>query len=250
MKSRYIPIWKHLCHKQYSDCNQNNELWIRSLRAHTPRAHCAYMHSDRCYWRPLPTHKRPVCAWAEGCCILIVGTVEGCGYDGQPKYTICDPCRPCHSIRSKVRPVFHHIRQICRAYGSLKCLKCPDQAICRWQQQQNRLLYPCACARGNNKAVFVHRCPHPSLSGRCGGSWRGFYYSASYREREHFFCFLAPNLSSLVPGLKLIEQMLRTSTYGAVVSGWGNHILSIRRCGTLLQAVPQKVLDMVSLYLS
>ena len=24
--------------------------------------------------------------------------VDGCGYDGELKYTICDVCRPCHSI--------------------------------------------------------------------------------------------------------------------------------------------------------
>ena len=27
-------------------------------------------------------------------------------YDGQQKYTICDACRPCHSIQSTVRPIF------------------------------------------------------------------------------------------------------------------------------------------------
>ena len=28
----------------------------------------------------------------------IVGKVDGSGCDGQPNYTICDDCRPCHSI--------------------------------------------------------------------------------------------------------------------------------------------------------
>ena len=37
---------------------------------------------------------------------LIVGTVDGRGYDGQLKYTICDACRPCHSILSILKPVF------------------------------------------------------------------------------------------------------------------------------------------------
>ena len=63
-----------------------------------------------------------LCAWAEGCCILIVGTVDGCGYDGQQKYTICDDRRLCHSIRSIVRPVFCQIRQICCPFESLRCL--------------------------------------------------------------------------------------------------------------------------------
>ena len=42
----------------------------------------------------------------------ILGTVDGCGYDGQQKYTICDACRPCHSIWRIARPVFHRIRRI------------------------------------------------------------------------------------------------------------------------------------------
>ena len=33
-------------------------------------------------------------------------TVNGRGYDGHLKYTICDSCRPCHSILSILKPVF------------------------------------------------------------------------------------------------------------------------------------------------
>ena len=42
-------------------------------------------------------------AWAESTCICIciVGMVDGYGYDGQLKYTICDVCRPCHLILYK-----------------------------------------------------------------------------------------------------------------------------------------------------
>ena len=36
----------------------------------------------------------------------IMGTVNGRGYDGQLKYTICNSRRPCHSILSILNPVF------------------------------------------------------------------------------------------------------------------------------------------------
>ena len=93
----------HTCMKQ-----------TRALGAHTPRARSimqlwTYIVDD------LYLH-------IDGWCILIVGTVEGCGYDVHQKHTICDACRPCHSIRSTVRPVFHQIRQICCAYESLLLL--------------------------------------------------------------------------------------------------------------------------------
>ena len=38
--------------------------------------------------------------------VCILGTVNGCDYDGKLKYAHCDVCRPCHSIQSIVRPVF------------------------------------------------------------------------------------------------------------------------------------------------
>ena len=34
----------------------------------------------------------------------IMGMVDGCGYDGQLKYIICDTCRPCNLIPSIVMP--------------------------------------------------------------------------------------------------------------------------------------------------
>ena len=43
------------------------------------------------------------------CIMHIVGTVDGCGYDSQLKYTICEACRPYHSILSILRPVFRHL---------------------------------------------------------------------------------------------------------------------------------------------
>ena len=74
-----------------------------------------YATLDICCWRPLPAHKKPVVRTSRR-------TVKRCGYDGQQKHTICDACRPCHLIRSTVRPVFYQIRQIFRAYKSLRCL--------------------------------------------------------------------------------------------------------------------------------
>ena len=47
-------------------------------------------------------------------CICIVGMVDGRGYDGQLKYTICDACRPCHSILSILKPVFRQLVQYLR----------------------------------------------------------------------------------------------------------------------------------------
>ena len=38
--------------------------------------------------------------------LCIMGIVNGCGYDGQHKCTICDTCRPCHLILSTLKPVF------------------------------------------------------------------------------------------------------------------------------------------------
>ena len=35
-----------------------------------------------------------------------MGTADGCGYNGQQKYTTGDVCRPCHSILSVLKPVF------------------------------------------------------------------------------------------------------------------------------------------------
>ena len=85
----------------------------RALRAHTPRAPCClvlkclHVHVSAASCNFGHNYivddlyldiRGQLCAWAEGCCMLIVGTVEGCGYDGQQNDTICDSCRPCHSI--------------------------------------------------------------------------------------------------------------------------------------------------------
>ena len=100
-----------------SMCLLKNMHLTRALRAHTPHTPCIYLqhHADDLYLHI----NAQLCTRAEGCCILIVGTVEGCGYDDQQKYT--DACRQCYSIRSTVRPVFHQIWQICY-YKSLRCL--------------------------------------------------------------------------------------------------------------------------------
>ena len=96
-----------------------------------------------CWW-PLPTHKRLIH-------INSIGTVERCGYNVQQIYTICDACRPCHSIWNTVRAVFHQIRQICCASKSLRCL---DVEI--WQffyDDRTDYFTPCACTRG--KYVYL-----------------------------------------------------------------------------------------------
>ena len=105
-------------------------------------------------------------------CTCNMGTVDGCGYDDQQKYTICDTCRQCHSILSILKPIFLWIRQICCIYNSLRYLDrqiwqflCP-QWQWQWRQQrwQNRFLYPCACTRGNNCTYACVNC-HCRASG-------------------------------------------------------------------------------------
>ena len=41
--------------------------------------------------------------------MCVMGMVEGCGYDDQQMYTICDTCRQCHSILGILKKVFHQI---------------------------------------------------------------------------------------------------------------------------------------------
>ena len=66
----------------------------------------------------------------------MVGTVDGCGYDSQLKYTICDACRPCHSIVSILEPVFHQLRQIHCTFNSLRCLDVEIWRFLWWHRKQ------------------------------------------------------------------------------------------------------------------
>ena len=59
-----------------------------------------------------------------------MGTVDGRGYDDQLKYTIWDTCRPCHSILSTLKPVFHHTYltySLCLQLAQVR--RSPDLAI-------------------------------------------------------------------------------------------------------------------------
>ena len=58
----------------------------------------------------------------KACASSIVGIFDVCGYVAQLKYTICDICRPCQSILSELKPVFHHLQHIHCAYNFLWCL--------------------------------------------------------------------------------------------------------------------------------
>ena len=95
---------------------------IGHILAHTP---CKYLHNQHntllttltctkwgqlCTWAQCPQH-----AYA-----YIVSMVDGCGYDGQQKFTICDACRLCHLILSIVKPNFRWIQQTCCTYISLR----------------------------------------------------------------------------------------------------------------------------------
>ena len=84
-----------------------------------------------------------------------MGRVDGCGYNSQLKYTICEACRPCHSILSILRLVFHRLRQLCCTFKSLKCLNPKMWRFVVDDDDNNDndttdYFTPCACARGNN----------------------------------------------------------------------------------------------------
>ena len=83
-------------------------------------------------------------------CICIVGTVKGCGYNGQHKYTICDTCRLCHLIHSIVRPVFRQIQRICCVTQVSRSqdlvILCGQQL--HHQQRQTQLCYPLRMCAG------------------------------------------------------------------------------------------------------
>ena len=146
LQSRYGYLHVNLCstHTHVLSTILYHKQPTRALRAHicTPRAPCMLSAACMQLWtytvHDLYLH-------IEGWCILIAVSVEGCGYNGQQKYTICDACRSCHSIRSTVRLVFRQIQQICCAYELLMCLDVEIWWFFCWQRQQqrqNRLLYP------------------------------------------------------------------------------------------------------------
>ena len=67
-----------------------------------------------------------------------MGTVDGCGYEGQLKYTICDACRPSLSNLSMLKPVFHQNRHICCAYNSLRCLDVEIRRFCIYDDDNDK----------------------------------------------------------------------------------------------------------------
>ena len=100
----------------------------------------------------LHIHMRPVvCMNRSTSCIMHMGMVNGRGYDDQQKCTVCDICRPCHSILSTLKPVFRHIQQIRCAYNSLRCLDLQIWLFCVHDDDDRTDYFtPCACGRGNN----------------------------------------------------------------------------------------------------
>ena len=54
--------------------------------------------------------------------IVLVSTVDGCGYDGQQKDAIYDVRGQCQTIRSTLKLVFRSFRMIGYAYELLRCL--------------------------------------------------------------------------------------------------------------------------------
>ena len=84
-----------------------------------------------------------------------MGTVDGCGYDDQLKYTLCDAYRPCHSILRILKPFIRQLRQICCIFESLRCLNLKIWRFLVDDDNNDTTDYftPCACARDNNGAV-------------------------------------------------------------------------------------------------
>ena len=79
-----------------------------------------------------------------------VGMLDGHGYDGQQKDTICDICGPWQMIQSTFKPDFHWFWLIGYDYELLRCLDVEIWRFLWWRRQQtDRLLHPCACAQGN-----------------------------------------------------------------------------------------------------
>ena len=114
-------------------------------RARTPRALsiCRILYRDRPIMLTISTSP-------------LVGRVDGCGYDGRQKDAICDVRGPCLTIRGTFKPVCRWFRLIGHAYKLLRCLDVEIWRFSWWQQtdgqtdeQTDRLLYPCACVRGN-----------------------------------------------------------------------------------------------------
>ena len=103
-----IHAWCKSLHQGYRIMIAQVTRITRALRAHTPRAPCICMQRGRNFYvvDDLYLHVR-----GQSCARMsrehmhkcIVGTVDGCGYDS---HTICDACRPCHSILSILKQFF------------------------------------------------------------------------------------------------------------------------------------------------
>ena len=108
----YIPVgWK--------ESNEKLEL----SRAHTPRALsiCRFLHRDRPVMLTISTSP-------------VVGMVDGRGYDGRQKDTICDIRGPCLTNRSTFKPVCRWFRLIGHIYKLLRCLDIEIWRFSWWQQ--------------------------------------------------------------------------------------------------------------------
>ena len=112
-----------------------------ALRAHTPRTPCIciIVQLEHILWTTF-TYTYEASAHEQKVCI--VGMVNGCGYNSQLKYTICEAYRLYHSILTILRPVFRQLRQIRCTFKSLRCLNPKIWQFFCGRQQHNQLLYP------------------------------------------------------------------------------------------------------------
>ena len=102
-----------------------------------------------------------------------MGTVDGCGYNGQHKRTICDAFRPCHSIPSALKPVFQNSTDLLLLQLA-QIPRSPDLAISvstitTMTIQLTTL--PLAHVHGINTYVDVALFSDPSLRGEKGPGW-------------------------------------------------------------------------------
>ena len=102
-------------------------------------------------WQSLPGI---LCAWAENTWPA-VGTVYGCGYDGQQIATICDDHGPCQTIRSILKPVFLPILTylLCLQFSQMP--RCPDLAILVTMTTDNRQTKPIALPLERAREVIM-----------------------------------------------------------------------------------------------
>ena len=96
---------------------------------------CSHLHRDRSVANVDDLYQTS-CAHEQGtwpAVLMLVGTINGRGYDGQQNDVICDVCGPCQMIWSTFKLVFRWFQLIGYAYGLLRCLDVEIWWFLWWQ---------------------------------------------------------------------------------------------------------------------